>query len=191
MSDPRRGVVLVTVLWLIALLSALAMAASITFRGFAAVVAVDRYRVRTEALLTAGLEAAAHTIEILGDTPLDQLDISVILSTGSVRAHMSDEGGRIDIGKAPVEVLAALFRSLVHPLRKQRTTSRAPLPNGASLSRARANAAAGSPDESAKRLRGPAFHRHSSTPQIPGMAPEWITAIAPLPPCMAAKPSTR
>ena len=44
-----------TVLWLIALLSALAMAASITFRGFAAVVAVDRYRVRTEALLTAGL----------------------------------------------------------------------------------------------------------------------------------------
>src|SRR5438132_6867156 len=76
MSDPRRGVVLVTVLWLIAPTSALAMAASITFRGFAAVVAVDRYRVRTEALLTAGLEAAAHAIDILGDTPLDQLDIT-------------------------------------------------------------------------------------------------------------------
>ena len=34
-SDPRSGVILVTVLWSIALLSALAMAASVTFRGFA------------------------------------------------------------------------------------------------------------------------------------------------------------
>ena len=58
MSDRRRGVVLVTVLWLIALLSALAMAASITFRGFAGVVALDRDRVQAEALLTGGLEAA-------------------------------------------------------------------------------------------------------------------------------------
>jgi len=33
--------VLVTVLWSIAMLSALAMAASVTFRGFAGVMAVD------------------------------------------------------------------------------------------------------------------------------------------------------
>src|SRR5262249_10948106 len=33
-NEARRGVVLVTVLWSIALLSALAMAASVTFRGF-------------------------------------------------------------------------------------------------------------------------------------------------------------
>ena len=56
-SDRRRGVVLVTVLWLIALLSALAMAASVNFRGFAGVVALDRKRVQAEALLTGGLEA--------------------------------------------------------------------------------------------------------------------------------------
>ena len=55
-SDPRRGMVLVTVLWSISLLSALAMAASVTFRGFAGVMAVERDRVQGEALLTAGLE---------------------------------------------------------------------------------------------------------------------------------------
>src|SRR5262249_30004442 len=112
MTDPRRGVILVTVLWLIAVLSALAMAASVTFRGFAGVLAVDRDRVRAEGLLTAGLEAAAHSINLLGNTPLDELEITVVLSAGSVRARMSDEGGRIDIGKAPVPVLAGLFRSI-------------------------------------------------------------------------------
>ena len=112
MSDRQRGVVLVTVLWLIALLSALAIAASITFRGFASVVALDRDRVQAEALLTGGIEAAVHTIDSLGDAPLDELETTITLVTGSVRTHLSDEGGRIDIGKAPVEVLAALFRSV-------------------------------------------------------------------------------
>ena len=45
-SDPRSGVILVTVLWSIALLSALAMAAAVTFRGFAGVMAVERDRVK-------------------------------------------------------------------------------------------------------------------------------------------------
>jgi general secretion pathway protein K len=69
MIDRQRGVVLVTVLWLIALLSALAIAASITFRGFASIVALDRDRVQAEALLTGGIEAAVHTIDSLGDAP--------------------------------------------------------------------------------------------------------------------------
>ena len=33
LADPRRGAVLMTVLWTISLLAALAMAASVTFRG--------------------------------------------------------------------------------------------------------------------------------------------------------------
>ncbi|HTE94027.1 MAG TPA: hypothetical protein VK678_11030 [Bradyrhizobium sp.] len=69
-SDPRRGVILVTVLWSIALLSALAMAASVTFRGFAGVMAVERDRVQGDALLSAGLETAAGIIDTLGDAPL-------------------------------------------------------------------------------------------------------------------------
>src|SRR5262245_48782365 len=99
-SDPRRGVVLVTVLWSIALLSALAMAASTTFRGFAGVMAVERDRVQAEALLTAGLETAAGRMANGGDTPLaDDIDTTLTLSAGSVHARLSDEGGRIDIGQ--------------------------------------------------------------------------------------------
>src|SRR3984893_18206171 len=90
MTDRRRGAVLVTVLWLIALLSALAMAAAIFFRGVAVVVVLDRDREQAEALWTGGLEPAVHTVEILGDTPLDELETTISLSTGSVHAHLSD-----------------------------------------------------------------------------------------------------
>src|SRR3977135_858731 len=45
-DDPRRGTILVAVLWSITLLSALAMATSTTFRGFAAIMVVDRDRIQ-------------------------------------------------------------------------------------------------------------------------------------------------
>ena len=111
-SDPRSGVILVTVLWSIALLSALAMAASVTFRGFAGVMAVERDRVQGAALLSAGLETAAGIIDTLGDAPLLDNEATVNLATGSVRSRLTDEGGRIDVGKAPAEVIAALLRSV-------------------------------------------------------------------------------
>jgi general secretion pathway protein K len=66
--------------------------------------------VQGDALLTAGLEVAAGTVVSLGDRPLTETQIAVDLSTGTARARFSDEGGRIDIGKAPVPVLAALLR---------------------------------------------------------------------------------
>jgi len=110
--DPRSGIVLVTVLWTIALVSALAMAASITFRSFAGVVVLDRDRARAAALLHAGLEDAALNLVNLGDKkPLTERTTSITLSTGSVRIRLSDEGGRIDVNKAPVKLLAALLRS--------------------------------------------------------------------------------
>lgn len=170
-NEARRGVVLVTVLWSIVLLSALAMAASVTFRGFAGVMVVDRDRVQADALLTAGLEASANTIETLGGAPLREIEITVSLSTGSVRAHLDDEGGRIDIGRAPLEMIAALLRSVGAP--------------------------PGAADGIARRvveLRGPS--RPANSPprpgaeqvfsdvrqlgQIPGMRPEWLAAIVPL-----------
>jgi general secretion pathway protein K len=111
-SDRRRGVVLITVLWSIALLSALAMAASTSFRGFVGVVTIERDRVRADALLTAGLEAAAGIVIGANDTPLTETDTRVSLANGEVQVRVSDEGGRIDIGRAPVELLASLFRSV-------------------------------------------------------------------------------
>ncbi|WP_020175941.1 general secretion pathway protein GspK [Methyloferula stellata] len=110
-SDPRQGIVLIAVLWTIALLSALAMAASISFRGFASIVAIDRDRARADALLNAGLEVSAGLLARLGDTPLTERQTAVSLSTGVIQIRLSDERGRIDINKAPVKLLAALLRS--------------------------------------------------------------------------------
>jgi general secretion pathway protein K len=109
-----RGVILVAVLWTIALLSGLAMAASTTFRSFAGVVTVHRDRLRADALLTAGLEVAAGLVRRFEfeEIPLREIETSVALSGGSVWMRIEDEGGRIDLGKAPVELLASLFRSL-------------------------------------------------------------------------------
>ena len=186
MSDRQRGVVLVTVLWLMALLSALAMAASITFRGFASVVALDRDRVQAEALLTGGIEAAVQTIDNLGDAPLAEFETTISLVPGSVRTHLSDEGGRIDIGKAPVEVLAALFRSVGASERDA---------DAIALAIARWRNPADTVGGAADRLQAPAappgapvkkanaalpFTDIRQLALIPGMAPEWVTAIEPL-----------
>lgn len=110
-TDPRRGVILVAVLWTVALLSALAMATSVTFREFAGIITIDRDRLRTDALLTAGLETAAGMMARWPeDRPLYESEMAFRLSTGQIRVRVTDEAGRIDIGKAPVEVLTSLLR---------------------------------------------------------------------------------
>ena len=108
-SDARRGMVLVVVLWTIALLAGLAMAASTTFRGFAGIVGVDRDRIRADALLTAGVERVAGLLAASPNQAVDGEELTITLSAGSVRARLRDEGGRIDIGKAPAEVLISLL----------------------------------------------------------------------------------
>ena len=74
--DRRRGVVLVMVLWSIAMLSALAMAASVSFRGFAGIAAIGRDRVQGEALFTAGLEVAASMVT--SSAPFTEIETIVI-----------------------------------------------------------------------------------------------------------------
>jgi general secretion pathway protein K len=183
MSDRRRGIVLVTVLWLIALLSALAMAASVTFRGFAGVIALDQHRVQAEALLTAGLEAAVAAVDALGDTPLDELDTTITLSTGSVRAHLSDEGGRIDIGRAPVEVLAGLFRSVGARAQEADAIAQGIVgwrkPAAPDQTDAAHPAQAAGPPDAQKANTEVPFTDIRQLALIPGMPPQLVSAIAP------------
>lgn len=167
----RRGIVLVTVLWSIALLSALAMAASVTFRGFVGIMTVDRHRIEADALITAGLEAAAAIIDRLDDAPLREIENTVTLSTGSVRIYLADEGGRIDIGKAPAPVLAALLRFVGAPsaaadeLARRVIELRVP----------------GKPADSGRAVNAEQpFTDILELSQIPGMRPEWLTAITSL-----------
>ena len=108
----QRGMVLLVVLWAIALCSALVMATSTTFRSLAGIVRIDRDRVQGGALLTAGLEGAAGIVAALRGGLLTERSVTLAFPTGSVRVTVADEGGRIDIGRAPVELLASLLRSV-------------------------------------------------------------------------------
>jgi general secretion pathway protein K len=178
--DPRRGMILLPVLWTIALMSALAMAAAVTFRGFAGVASAGRDRVQGDALLVAGLEVAAGNVASLGDKPLTERETTVGLSTGSVRARFSDEGGRIDVGKAPAVILGSLLRfvgaseqeadGIAQRIVERRRNNGLP----ADSNTGPPNGLAKKPDEDQP------FAEVRDLAQIPGMAPAWLTAIAPL-----------
>jgi len=174
-TDPRRGAVLMAVLWSISLLAALAMAAAVTFRGFTGVMSVDRNRVERDALITAGLEVAAGTILDLGKTtPLIDLERTVALSTGSVNVRLNDEGGRIDIGKAPAELLAAVLRS-----------AGAPPATAESVAKTMIEQRGNAPRSGPAARRPPVLattHEQAlaSIGQIAGVRAQWLAAIAPL-----------
>jgi len=107
----RSGFVLPIVLWTIVLLSALAMATSVAFRGFAGIISSHRDKVLSDALLNAGLEASASLIGTLGDEPLTEKHMSVSFPSGEVFIEISDESGRIDINKASTKVLLNLLQA--------------------------------------------------------------------------------
>jgi general secretion pathway protein K len=192
----------VTVLWSIALLSALAMAASVSFRSFAGMAAIGRDRVQSEALLTAGLEVSAAIIDAAsnaGGSPLNDVETSVTLSTGTARARISDEGGRIDIGRAPVEVLASLLRSVGAPAGQadylaqaiiawrnrdntgsaNSTTSAISTVSANRTGQIGNNATNNSANLTANNSGHP-FADILDLAQIPGVAPGWINAMRPL-----------
>jgi general secretion pathway protein K len=171
-NTSRRGTVLLAVLWSIALLAALAMAASVTFRSFAGVMAVERDRVQADALLTAGLERAASAIDTL-DAPLVAIETAVTLATGTVRVRLDDEGGRIDIGQAPRALLAALLQSVGAPEAAAKDVAQRIVE--------RREGGAARPDSARRTANaGIAFTDIRQLGAIPGMAPDWIVAIAPL-----------
>jgi general secretion pathway protein K len=194
----QRGMVLLTVLWAIALCSALAMATSTTFRSLAGIVRIDRERVQADALLTAGLEAAAGMVAAMRDAPLVARGTTITLSTGQVRVSVSDEGGRIDIGKAPVELLTSLLRHVgaededASVLAKRIVELRGPDQQGRSADPAKSPAArpdqsaANSGQSNAKLDQPPApassapFTDVRQLASIPGMRADWMAAMAPL-----------
>ena len=177
--DRRRGVVLVSVLWTMALLSALAMAAGVTFRGFAGILSVEHARLQVAALQTAGLEIAAGLVESLSDRPINEISTDIKLSTGSVRLLISDDGGRIDVGRAPEEVLAGLFRvigapqaqamDVAHAIVAWRNRNTGPGSRQAPSDAAKQKSAGGQPFTDVRQLA-----------LVPGFPPAWLDSIAPL-----------
>ena len=107
----------------------------------------------------------------LESAPLKELEITVTLSTGSVRAHLDDEGGRIDIGKAPVEVIAALLRSVGAPPAAADGIARRVIEL-----RAPSKPASGGARPATEQV----FTDVRQLGQVPGIRPEWLAAIVPL-----------
>jgi general secretion pathway protein K len=165
------------------------MAASVTFRGFAGIVTVDRDRLKAEGLLTAGLEVAAGLVSSADKIPLYDVESTVTLSSGAVRLRLDDEGGRIDLGKAPVEVLAALFDSIRVPnpdqvaqriveWRKLDDAAEPAAPNARNA--ANAPSAAADPAKAAAPAPESAITSVADLRLLPDIRPEWVAAIAPL-----------
>jgi type II secretory pathway component PulK len=177
-SDSRRGMVLVVVLWTIALCSALAMAASVSFRSFVDIAVVDRDRVQADALLTAGLEVAAGLATDWPDRPLLDRETTFDLSSGSVSAQVNDEGGRIDLGKAPADLLAHLLLSVGAP-QSQADNIAQSIVKWRNLGEAQSKAT-GSSNAPRHELNEGFFTDVDQIAEIPGMRPEWVAAIRPL-----------
>jgi general secretion pathway protein K len=171
-----------TVLWSIALLSALTMAAAVTFRGFAGVMVVERDRVQGNALLSAGLETAAGIINSLDGAPLMDIETSINLATGTVRLHLDDEGGRIDVGKAPAAVLAALLRSVGAKEAAANDVAQRIVERRYTSNKARPDATLGSPNGTTGTLQvdQQPFSDVRQLQLVPGMSPDWVAALAPL-----------
>ncbi len=180
-NQARRGVILLTVLWTVALLATLAMAASLTFRGFAAIMVVDRDRAKADGLLTAGLEVAAGLASSAGERPLVDVESEVALASGSVHFRLDDEGGRIDIGKASPELLVGALRAA--GVDEADAVARAIVawrkPDGSAPKPVAPPANAG-----ATPAKTPApdslFTDVADLAQVPGMHPQWVSALAPL-----------
>ena len=112
LARASHGFILVAVLWTIALLAALAIATSLSFRALATMTALNHDSSRADALLQAGLDLGADVIRQRGTLPLTAQTREAILGQGTLRLDLSDDGGRININAAPREVLTSLFRSV-------------------------------------------------------------------------------
>jgi type II secretory pathway component PulK len=192
--EAQRGMVLIAVLWTIAFCSVLAMAAATTFRGLTGIIVIDRDREQADALLSAGLEAAAGIAGNVRQAPLTERSTTIELSTGSVRIRLSDEGGRIDIGKAPVELLASVLRyvgaddddaqivaSRIVERRgsKDKDKDKDKGTSAANAPKRQAGAAKADPAAAAPAVTAP-FTDIRQLAGIAGMQPEWVAAMAPL-----------
>jgi general secretion pathway protein K len=143
---------------------------------------IDRDRIRGDALLTGGLELAAGVAARWQDKPLLDRETTVDLSTGTVRALINDEGGRIDIGKSSPELLAALLRS-VGASQSQADSIAQSIARGRDSDQAQSSNTeqnANPPKASTADSNESLFTDVSQIAEIPGMRSEWVAAIRPL-----------
>jgi general secretion pathway protein K len=115
-SPARRaasdGFIIVAVLWILGALAVLASIYAVFVVDTATAVASHTDRVRTEALVTAGLELAAYRITAVPQQRPSNGAFSFRSGQASVAVRFQSETARIDLNHAPKELLMGLFASL-------------------------------------------------------------------------------
>lgn len=112
-SRPRtRGFALVIVLWMLAMLAALAMSVAATGRVETQVAATDLASARARALSEAGVHHGIVRLlnqEEPGEVRVDGTPYVAAIAGAEVSVAIQDEGGRVDLNAAPPPALAGLF----------------------------------------------------------------------------------
>jgi general secretion pathway protein K len=112
-ATSEHGFVLVAVLWIIAALSALAVIFAVYLSNSAQALAINDASLRAEALMSASVELTAYQL-LLVDSSARPFEGSFRYRLGNaeIMASFVSEAARIDLNRAPKELLANLFSGL-------------------------------------------------------------------------------
>ncbi|MEE8272388.1 MAG: hypothetical protein V3R98_11745 [Alphaproteobacteria bacterium] len=114
----QRGVALIAVLWTVALLSLMAMAFLAETRSHANLTRNLLENAKAEALADAGVYRAVAGLldaDFITGWRADGTVYTLAMGEGEVRITIADEGGKIDLNRAPDALLAGLFGALGVP----------------------------------------------------------------------------
>ena len=108
-----RGFIVVAVLWILAALSALVLIYLSFVTNTAVVVAASTDRVRSDALVTAGVELAAYQLTAVGaEARPSSGTFNARMGSARVSVTFRSEAARIDLNAAPKALLAGLMAGL-------------------------------------------------------------------------------
>jgi general secretion pathway protein K len=182
----ERGVALVIVIWTLALLAILAGSFSGASRTHARLAFNIVERTRAEALADAAVERAIAGILIpaeAGGLRVDQTPYAWVFEGGEVVFSIADEGGKIDLNAAEVELLADLFTALGLSVRESVALAAAIADYADDDDEERPGGAEAAAYRRARLSYGPKnapFERIDELNRVLGMTPELFSRLRPL-----------
>lgn len=112
-DTPERGFVIVAVLWILVALATLAMVFSVYLSNSARALGVTDTGVLKDALVSASLELTAYQLLLTDEKSRpSQGSFRFQLDNAEVLVSFASEAARVDLNKAPKEILANLFEVL-------------------------------------------------------------------------------
>jgi general secretion pathway protein K len=112
-DDSQRGFVIVVVLWILMVLSSLAMIFALYLSASARAMALEDSALQNEALVSAGVELTAYQLVLAGgDARPAQGAFHFRMDDAEVGVTFTSEAARIDLNLASKEVLAAFLVGL-------------------------------------------------------------------------------